>query len=300
MPEAALHSTRHRWRQAQAASDQVWTLVRPQALYRRPVPERHRLIFYLGHLEAFDWNLLAPLFELPAFHAEWDRLFAFGIDPVDGQLPGDLPRDWPGVGEVMTYNREVRDRLDDAIEAGKVAPVAAELEQRLQVALEHRWMHVETLSYLLHNLDYKDKHQGPGARPGAKPGAGTAAARGVGIAAGTATLGQPRDRDFGWDNEFDEWQVTVPEFESDRFKVSNGAYLEFVEAGAAAPHFWVRRSNQWYYRGMFGEIELPLDQPVYVTHAEATAYAGWRGKSLPSEAQWHRMAYGAPEGSERR
>ena len=29
-------------------------------IYERPIPERHRLIFYLGHLEAFDRNLLSP------------------------------------------------------------------------------------------------------------------------------------------------------------------------------------------------------------------------------------------------
>ena len=44
---------------------------------------------------------------------------------------------------------------------------------------------------------------------------------------------------------------------------------------------------------------LPLDWPVYVSHAEASAYARWAGKTLPTEAQWHRAAYGTPEGTER-
>jgi formylglycine-generating enzyme required for sulfatase activity len=50
---------------------------------------------------------------------------------------------------------------------------------------------------------------------------------------------------------------------------------------------------------MFTEVPLPLSAPVYVSHAEARAYARWVGKSLPSEAQWHRAAYGRPDGSER-
>jgi len=46
-------------------------------------------------------------------------------------------------------------------------------------------------------------------------------------------------------------------------------------------------------------MPLPETWPVYVSHAEASAYARWSGKSLPSEGQWHRAAYGAPQGEER-
>ncbi len=46
---------------------------------------------------------------------------------------------------------------------------------------------------------------------------------------------------------------------------------------------------------MFEDLPLPLDWPVYVSHAEASAYARWAGKSLPTEAQWHRAAYGSPD-----
>jgi formylglycine-generating enzyme required for sulfatase activity len=50
---------------------------------------------------------------------------------------------------------------------------------------------------------------------------------------------------------------------------------------------------------VFGEVPLPLDWPVYVTHQEATAYAQWVRKYLPTEAQYHRAAYGTPDGRER-
>jgi formylglycine-generating enzyme required for sulfatase activity len=49
---------------------------------------------------------------------------------------------------------------------------------------------------------------------------------------------------------------------------------------------------------MFEEFPLPLDWPVYVSHAEASAFARWAGKSLPTEEEWHRAAYGTPQGIE--
>ena len=64
------------------ATDELFELVDPSALYDRPIPERHRIIFYLGHLEAFDWNLLLEPLGLVSFDPDFDRLFAFGIDPV--------------------------------------------------------------------------------------------------------------------------------------------------------------------------------------------------------------------------
>jgi formylglycine-generating enzyme required for sulfatase activity len=77
-----------------------------------------------------------------------------------------------------------------------------------------------------------------------------------------------------------------------RFKVSNGDYREFVRAGGPVPHFWVERNDKLYLRGMFEEVPLPLDWPVYVTQEQAGAYAAWKGKSLPTEAQFHRAAFG--------
>ncbi len=65
-------------------------------------------------------------------------------------------------------------------------------------------------------------------------------------------------------------------------------------AGIHHPHFWIARDGGFLYRGMFTEKPLAGDWPVYVTHAEAKAYARWALQSLPTEAEFHRAAYGTP------
>ena len=186
-------------------------------------------------------------------------------------------------------------------------------------------MHAETLAYLLHNLpvDRKIPHPAPAHDPSPAP-----LQRQVTIPEGIATLGQPRDAgNFGWDNEFDAERHKVPSFSIDIFPVTNGEYLKFVQAGgyenpeildagrlgvasptksrpsaflvAAIDAGAFRPRSKWNYQGMFGTIPLPLSWPVYVSHAEASAFAKWAGKHLPTEAQWHRAAYGTPQGVER-
>ena len=119
----------------------------------------------------------------------------------------------------------------------------------------------------------------------------------VEIPGGLATLGRDPEEGFGWDNEFEKHFVRVPAFCIDRYKVTNGDYLEFVKQGAKPPHFWTLRNGEWFLRGMFELIPLPLNAPVYVTRSEAEEYATWKNKQLPTEAQFHRAAYALATGS---
>src|SRR5271170_2496641 len=111
---------------ARRRSDELFSLVRTESLYERPIPERHRIIFYVGHLEAFDWNLLAQNFfgienkiesesDSEKSHPALDRLFALGIDPVGSGLPSDQSSDWPSLSEVRGYVNRVRAALDDKL-----------------------------------------------------------------------------------------------------------------------------------------------------------------------------------------
>jgi ergothioneine biosynthesis protein EgtB len=210
--------------------------------------------------------------------------------------------------------------------------------QALYTALEHEAMHQETLLYMWHRLPYDQKVRpragelspgpelprtgGYASDPSLPASGGT-----VRIPIGIATLGADRERiPFGWDNEFDEHRVEVPAFDIDVNNVTNAEFMEFVEAGGyrarelwssdhwawrqqeglTHPIFWVPSTrmsgdarSEWYWRGMFEDIPLPPDWPVYVSQAEASAYARWKKRRLPTEAEFHRAAYGTPSGVER-
>src|SRR5438270_8000561 len=150
------HEFLQRMTQARSETDKLLELVKSNSLYARPIPERHRIVFYIGHLEAFDWNLLRErLFPLATFNAGFDRLFAFGIDPVDGGLPSDQPKDWPTIAQVREYVERVRSELDarlDEMFAGPERETEFAPELLLNVAIEHRLMHAETLAYMFHQL----------------------------------------------------------------------------------------------------------------------------------------------------
>jgi gamma-glutamyl hercynylcysteine S-oxide synthase len=316
------HELVARLSEARRLSDALFDLVRPDAIYDRPIPERHRIIFYVGHLEAFDWNLLhtQPL-GLTSFHPEFDRLFAFGIDPVGGGLPQDQPSDWPSLEIVRDYVGRIRGALDEKLadaESFSNGRDGFPLATLLNVAIEHRLMHLETLAYMLHQLPLDRKIKPSCCSPELTNS--PIDYRMIQIPAGPATLGLSRDSEiFGWDNEFEVHTVDVPAFEIDQYKVTNAQYLDFIAAGGyetrhywsdddwnwrsahgiSHPMFWKKSDREWLYRTMFEEISLPLNWPVYVSQAEASAYARWTGKSLPTEAEWHRAAFGSSNGAMR-
>ena len=343
---AAPHQLIQRMAEARRQSDALFNVVREGYLYERPIPERHRIVFYVGHLEAFDWNLLKDKVSqrsglksgLRSVHPEFDRLFAFGIDPVGGGLPTDVPSDWPSLDAVADYVRNIRGALDNALADSSLETDSDKSESHadddfslstlLNVAVEHRLMHAETLAYMLHQLPIGLKVRPVEEIHGlASVTAQPVIHRGVTVHAGTTTLGLPgsirkSDGNFGWDNEYSAHTVEVPAFEIDRYKVTNRKYLEFIAAGGydtrdfwsdddwdwktahriSHPAFWKRDGDRWVWRGMFAESpfdEVVLDWPVYVSQAEANAYTRWAGKLLPTEEQWQRAAYGDADGEAR-
>jgi len=270
------------YRRTRARTKSLFALIADEAYYGRPIPLRNPLVFYEGHLPAFAVNTLVKL----TLHEEGvderlETLFARGIDPEDEAAVTSPTDVWPTRDEVLRYG-EAAERL---------------IEEHLQnceaafTIIEHELMHQETLMYLLHaEVTRARGHEVSPSRNAVIPQPRDL----VAIPAGSVTLGQ-KPGYFGWDNEFPAMTVDVPAFEIDAYKVTNGEYLEFLEAtNATPPHFWEQRDGAWWWRGMFALLPLDEHAPVWVTHEEATRYARWKKKRLPTEAEWQRAAAGAP------
>ena len=288
------------YRRNRERSGTLFALIDDRAFYDRPIPLRHPFAFYEGHIPAFSFLTLneRALGEAP-IDPGLERLFERGIDPANLDEARRHDHEWPNRNRVAAFAAGCDERVERALESAAIEDAAVPRLVRAQSAytiLEHEAMHQETLLYIVHQLAYDRKRAIAGRHEDrAVP---RSALRSV--AAGTATLGAVPDAiPFGWDNEFQRSEVSVAGFDMAAYPVTNREWMRFVREGGPVPLFWNERGGEWFLRLLFEEIPLPQSWPVYVTHQQAQAYARWMGMRLPTEAEYHRAAFGTPAGDER-
>ncbi len=287
-----------------------------EAYYRKPIPLRHPLIFYLGHTATFFINklVLAGVIDRrvnPAF----ESMFAIGVDEMSWDDLDEARYDWPAVEAVKAYRKSVRGVVDAVIRSRPLAlPIGWEHPWWIiLMGIEHERIHLETSSVLIrqHDLKYVTPHPAwaPCRKTGAAPENGL-----VSVPAAELRLGRDVDDPvvYGWDNEFGRHTASVAAFQASRHLVSNREFLAFVEAGgyaddslwdeegaawkayaqAGQPTFWVRDGDAWRLRLMLEEVPMPWDWPVETNCLEARAFCRWKARvsgrnvRLPTEDEW--------------
>ncbi len=125
-------------------------------------------------------------------------------------------------------------------------------------------------------------------------------------------------RGFSYDNEGPRHRALVPAFSLATRPVTNGEYLEFMEAdgykrpefwlslgwttlndpvsgGWKAPLYWTKRDGTWWNFTLAGLRAVDESEPVtHISHFEADAFANWSGARLPTEFEWECAARDLP------
>ncbi|NLW31847.1 MAG: formylglycine-generating enzyme family protein [Fibrobacter sp.] len=116
------------------------------------------------------------------------------------------------------------------------------------------------------------------------------AGQSVQITGGSFTMGDNN----GEADEVPEHEVAISSFSLDRYQVTEKEYDSCVRAGKCTPAHY--DNCMVWSRGKFMSVKVPSsyrnpDYPVVcITWYQAQAYCRFKGKTLPSEAQWEYAA----------
>ena len=230
-------------------------------------------------------------------------------------------RSRPTVAETRKYRAHIDEQMARFIEQLSSRDDADEILRIIRLGLEHEMQHQELLVYDIKHL-LCDQFDAP-IEPAPKSVETVTGM--VEIEGGLFELGfnnkvpspksqvpSPND-EFAWDNEKPAHKVWLEDFSIDRAPVSVGEYLEFISAGGykdfrwwhsagwekvntehwQAPLYWEQHDGEWMIRDFAGlhRATDKANEPVsHVSFLEASAYAKWAGKRLPTEAEWEKAA----------
>jgi ergothioneine biosynthesis protein EgtB len=271
--------------------------------------------WHLAHSTWFFENfLLIPcLPDYRVFHPQFGHLFNSYYESIGNFFPrpqrGLLSR--PTVAEIYRY----RSHVDHGIEALIAAPgTTQEVLSRVELGLNHEQQHQELLlTDIKYNFALNPLH--PVYQPALEPGrCHPEQLKWLDFPAGLRKIGHQADY-FAFDNETPRHAVYLNAYRLASRLVSNGEFLEFVDAGGyqraeywlsdgwamvrqkawQAPLYWQKIDGAWWVMTLGGLRKLDHDEPVsHVSYYEADAYARWRGRRLPSEAEWEWAAAPQP------
>jgi ergothioneine biosynthesis protein EgtB len=279
------------------------------------MPDASPVKWHLAHTTWFFETFILEARErnFAPFHPAFRVLFNSYYNGIGARHPrpqrGLLTR--PSLAEVRAWRADVDLRIARLIAAHEGDPGFCTL---VELGLQHEQQHQELiLTDLKHLLAQNPLCPAYAAQPLAPCGQ-PAPLRWQAFEGGLTSIGYEGDG-FCFDNELPRHRTWVAPFELASRLVTNGEYLEFIEAGGyrepalwlsegwdrvcagelAQPLYWVRGDTGWMEFTLHGL--LPLDPARPVTHLslyEADAYARWRGARLPTEAEWEVAAQGLP------
>ncbi len=230
---------------------------------------------------------------------------------VERNLRGTLSR--PTVREVMDYRNRVTDLMEGFIE-NCPENIWPRVEQLTLLGINHEQQHQELfltdIKHIFASNPLKPAYSESVAESSASQGIGMSGGNGgakfLQVEGGLHEIGA-KPQPFAYDNEFPRHKVYLEDFAIRSHLVTCGEFLEFIEDGGyrdhnlwlsdawalldqsgwEAPLYWRNADGVWRIMTLQGERDLDKDEPVcHVSFYEAAAFARWKGKRLPTEAEW--------------
>jgi iron(II)-dependent oxidoreductase len=288
-----------------------------EELHAQHDPLMSPILWDLGHIAHFEELWLTRNLDGPIEFVEMPGLYNPFEHPRSAR--GALPL--PAFDRARAVMDEIRARVLARLEQadfGSANPLLAG-GYVYRMVLQHEYQHNETI---LQTLQLKrGTPYSPTVRVALPSmGEGLPASGMVRFPGGRVEIGTD-DRSAAYDNERPRHTVAVAPFDIDVHPVTNGQFLEFMEAdgyrrpehwseagrrwlaesGAEAPKYWFRSEGRWMTRVMDRVGPVEPDHPVcHVCWHEADAFAQWAGKRLPTEIEWEAAAAWDPASGRQR
>ncbi len=275
--------------------------------------------WHIAHTTWFFERMILKEFKsgYEEFNARFDFLFNSYYNSIGPYQPrherGVLSR--PTVEEIIAYRQYVDSQMKDLLAETHTPEQAHQLGKLVEMGLQHEQQHQELIlmdvkyNFFVNPLfpAYKETQ--------AHQAIATKEAAFVEFAGGLVEIGH-QGEGFAFDNESPRHKVWLEPFQLASEPVTNGEFLEFIEAGGyeqpehwlsdgwgvvkknnwKAPLYWLKNEQQqWEIFTLGGVKNLDLAEPVsHVSFYEADAFSRWKGKRLPTEAEWEHAAQNLP------
>lgn len=304
-----------RYQQVRQVSEKICQPLAIEDYTIQSMPDVSPPKWHLAHTTwFFETFLLLPY--LPGytvFHPQFGYLFNSYYEAVGARHPrhqrGMLSR--PTVAEVYLYRAHVDRAMMELLSIVE----HPELADLLILGLHHEQQHQELLlTDIKHILALNPLH--PIYRDDLHPTTFTDSTfQWLKYSGGLYSIGHQGD-EFAFDNESPRHQTYLQDYKLGNRLVTNGEYLEFIQTGGyqeakywlaegwatvqahqwRSPLYWELIDNDWYVMTLGGLQRVDERNPVcHVSFYEADAYATWKGKRLPTEAEWEIATIDLPQ-----
>ena len=277
------------------------------------MPDASPAKWHLAHTSWFfeEFVLARALADHRAYDESYRYLFNSYYNSVGAMhcrtARGMLSR--PTVAEIMAYRASVDERMAAILAAGRLADGLGEV---LTLGLEHERQHQELLLTDIKHLFSRNPLLPAYREQPRRQQTRAAALRQLRYDGGLTEIGHA-GAGFSFDNELPRHRVLIAPFRLANRPVTNGEYLEFVNAGGYEDaRLWLsdgwalarregwQRPIYWSHSGeeeftLTGTRELDSAAPLsHVSYYEADAFARWAGARLPTEFEWELAARTVP------